>query len=157
MINYFIFKQPQQRLDRAHGAFGEGTEGAPPDIAHLVFEHRQVVLCCVTELDPVEQPGDRCQTVAAGRAPATALAGEELVEVARYRHHAGVFVEHRDPRRAEPALDLFERVEVHHQVKVLGGQVRCRRTARQAGLEFFATKHTTTDLFHHFTQGYAER
>ena len=123
MVFDFIFIEPQQRFYRPHGAFSQGTERTTLDIFHLVLEHRQIVVGRLAELDSVEQPGDGGQTISARCAPAAAFAGEELVEVAGYRHHAGVFVKDCHARCTEAALDLFKRIEVHHHVKVIGGQV----------------------------------
>ncbi len=124
MIQYFIFKVIEQPLDRTHRPFGQGAKTTAGDIAELFSQQFNMFFCRLADLKLFEQPGDIRQPVAAGGAPAAALAGEEAVQVEGHRDHAGLFIKDGDAGGAEPAVGLGDGFEIKLHIEMAGGQVR---------------------------------
>src|SRR6185437_3796891 len=117
----------------------QGTVGlAWPEEGGLQSENLEIPLLALAGLDRGQKALRPRQPVAAGRAPATGLLREEVLEIAQHADGAGVIVEDDHGARAEAAADLLQRVEVQGNIEMLvehevgGGAARQQCPEREA-------------------------
>src|SRR5665647_1273 len=108
VLGEVVAEQPQRRLERLHRARREVAErlvGAhDPDV---LLEHVEILRAPTPLLDVAEQRDRPLQSLAAGRAPAARLLGEELQQVEGHADWAGLVVQQDERARAQAAERLL--------------------------------------------------
>ena len=116
-----VREQAQRALQRLHGARRQITEALvrlhEPD---ALGEDLEVAGLPAPVLDVLEQRGHPLQALAAWRAPAARLLGEELQHVGDHADGAGLVVEKHHGAGTQAALHLAHRREAERHVDLVG-------------------------------------
>ena len=150
------FKLSAPFLHDADGRHGRGvaerTEGSPKHVFGKVRDEIDVFLTPQTGVEALQGLPQPSGTFPARNAPSAGFVGVEVHDAPRHVHHAGVFVHHHHAAGTEHRARFRQRIVIHRDIDLLGGQQRTGTSAGNDRLQFFpfgdAARHFVNELLH---------